>query len=521
MKNNSHKILIVDDQSENREILCEAMQEKGYLVETASSANEAMSKLNNGDYHLLLTDINMPGGMNGLELLEKLDIRNKPYEAIVMTGTAGLSTAKRAIELRAFDYITRPFDIEYLEMQVRNALEKVELKIANRRHLENLEAEIKTRSKDLEQTMEIAKRGKEITDDILSNMEEGLIVIDNGRNVMLMNSSAEQIVRIAFSECLGLSVDKVAENCPNLKKVLSIVERSSSYSKSNTLSLENRQKTIGYYAIKASDIYNENMEAIGKIITLSDHTAKVNADKLRDSFLSTIAHELRTPATIIFNFIQILQKYRSVPREVTDSILVDMKMTGVRLMAIVENIISVANLSAFYVPMAKESVSIEKLIKSEVDKLQFDIREHEAAVVIANEIQGNVWINEPKILGNAIQCLISNAVKFGPKKGEVLIRAKLQAGEIETCLLLEINDHGPGIPKCREEYLFESFTQEEEPLTRRHSGIGAGLFIVKRTMEVLRGKVIISHREGEGTKVSLQIPIHNNGIEEAQEVVNG
>jgi two-component system response regulator HydG len=130
-------LLIVDDEQVVRDSLVHWFTEEGYRVEAAATAAEALARLASGDVDLIIADIRMPG-MDGLELLEKIQSEQLDTAVIIMTGYASVKSAVRALKHGAFDYITKPFDPDDLSVVVRNALEQQRLKRENRMLREQL-----------------------------------------------------------------------------------------------------------------------------------------------------------------------------------------------------------------------------------------------------------------------------------------------------------------------------------------------------------------------------------------------
>lgn len=103
------RILVVDDERGMCEFLRFLLQEEGYEVEVAHSGDQALAKVQQSRYQLILADIKMPG-LDGLEMLRKLREADEETVVIVMTGYSSLDSAIKAIQYDASDYLTKPFD---------------------------------------------------------------------------------------------------------------------------------------------------------------------------------------------------------------------------------------------------------------------------------------------------------------------------------------------------------------------------------------------------------------------------
>jgi DNA-binding NtrC family response regulator len=136
-KNESFRILIVDDNREIRTILEEYLREEGYAAQGAGDGNEALAKHGESPFDLIITDLNMPG-MTGMELIKAISKQESTTEFIIITGYASLDSAIEAVKAGAFDYIVKPFRIEELRVVIKNARDKIMLKKANKQLFDKL-----------------------------------------------------------------------------------------------------------------------------------------------------------------------------------------------------------------------------------------------------------------------------------------------------------------------------------------------------------------------------------------------
>ncbi|MBU1677845.1 MAG: response regulator, partial [Bacteroidetes bacterium] len=123
MNNNEIKILIVDDDEIVRESLFGWFEEDGYFTETAKNAVEAINKINATRWDIYFLDIKMPG-MDGMELHKRIRDIDKDVIVMMITAYASVETAVQALKEGAFDYITKPFDPDYLSHLVKNAVKQ-------------------------------------------------------------------------------------------------------------------------------------------------------------------------------------------------------------------------------------------------------------------------------------------------------------------------------------------------------------------------------------------------------------
>lgn len=142
-------ILIVDDEAEVREILQETLQARGFVVETAASGEEAAAKITSHHYPVVLSDVHMPGGMTGLELLRVIRERRPDTVCILITAYATLDTSLEAMKLGAYDLLQKPFSTSEMEIVLNRALDHAALLEKLRDYQNELESRILRRTQDL------------------------------------------------------------------------------------------------------------------------------------------------------------------------------------------------------------------------------------------------------------------------------------------------------------------------------------------------------------------------------------
>jgi response regulator RpfG family c-di-GMP phosphodiesterase len=144
--------LIVDDQEEIRELIYDLL-EADYDCATAASAAEALEALRGDEFDLLLSDITMPG-MSGLELIPRALAASPSTVIVMISGLQNIESAIEAMRFGAFDYITKPFDLDHVSSAVRRALEHRRLREAKRRYEQHLEELVALRTEELRRALD-------------------------------------------------------------------------------------------------------------------------------------------------------------------------------------------------------------------------------------------------------------------------------------------------------------------------------------------------------------------------------
>src|SRR3954469_12177969 len=131
-------ILVVDDETEHAQVMCEALTRLGHKCDVTYSLPEAQSRLGRKQYDVVVTDLVMEGRRDGLEVLHTAKETNPLAPIILVTAHADIPTCKQALNEGAYDYIEKPLDLEYFRAQVNRAAEKAALQKQNQALQEQL-----------------------------------------------------------------------------------------------------------------------------------------------------------------------------------------------------------------------------------------------------------------------------------------------------------------------------------------------------------------------------------------------
>jgi signal transduction histidine kinase len=222
------------------------------------------------------------------------------------------------------------------------------------------------------------------------------------------------------------------------------------------------------------------------------------ADRRKDEFLATLAHELRNPLAPILNAVQILQMLddptvdatqNREARELRD--MVERQVT--HMVRLVDDLLDVSRITRGKVNLHQERLLISQLLQNAVDTSRPLIvsAKHQLTVSLPPDplyVDGDV-VRLTQVFAN----LLNNAAKYTPEGGQISVSAE-QTGD-HVCI--RVRDSGVGIPQEMLGRVFEMFAQVNQHLKRSQGGLGIGLTLVKRLVEVHGGTIRV-HSEGEG-----------------------
>lgn len=223
--------------------------------------------------------------------------------------------------------------------------------------------------------------------------------------------------------------------------------------------------------------------------------------RLQEDFISTITHELRTPLGFIKGYTTtLLRSDTNWDFETQQEFLRIIDQEADRLQELIENLLDSARLQSGNMKMDFQAVRVQTLIKSVADRIK--LHHPDLKVHIDPEKQGTLIRGDPKRLGQVFENIINNAVKYAPGS-EVWV--KIEPKENQNDVMIEIGDHGPGIPQRYLPHIFDRFFRNPELEPFVH-GSGLGLFICKKIIQAHQGQIYATSTVGEGTVFHIQLP---------------
>jgi signal transduction histidine kinase/ActR/RegA family two-component response regulator len=227
------------------------------------------------------------------------------------------------------------------------------------------------------------------------------------------------------------------------------------------------------------------------------------ANEVKNKFLSIMSHELRTPLTVINGYLSLVldKNYGNPSKELRDIISV-VKEQGNNQLGLIEDLLDLTRIESGEYRLNKQAFLPDALIHKAVENFrpEFEAKEIEVTVDTDQEMPTVHW-DFHKML-QVFQNLLDNALKFTPAGGRISLSARSKSDFIE----LQVVDNGIGIPKDRQNQIFERFYQVDSSSTRRYGGSGLGLSIVREIVVAHNGKVFVESGEEKGTSFLILMP---------------
>ena len=498
------KIVVVDDEkivtSAFKTLLkVEGFQDSHFFNEPKEALN--FLKLNTPD--IVISDFLMPE-MNGLEFLSEVNKIYPEVSKILLTGYADKENAIKAInEIGLYRYIEKPWNNDDLIINIKNGIERSyllselrkkisELEIAHKElenYSHNLEKIVEERTSDLRQSN--AK-----LEGIVNYCADGIIIINEDGVIEQANPSAETLIGLVSSKLINSTIDDyIFSKKTFISKELHKLDETElllrDFYIKNPLSNFEIPVEISFARINPEDDYKRFVGVI------RDVTEQKKSDKLRDDFIATLTHDLRTP---LLAAIQTLTFFLDGALGELDEkqklLLTTMQKSNQDLLGLVNALLEVYKYDADKLVLTKTNFNIYSLVKQVYNELLSLAKSKNIEFKLECENK-DIEINADRSEIRRVICnLCGNAINYTGENGKDIITKKNEDND----LIFSVSDNGSGIPPEDIPNMFQRFSQGTSK--KRSTGTGLGLYLSRQIIESHGGKIWLESKLNKGSEFS-------------------
>jgi signal transduction histidine kinase len=253
--------------------------------------------------------------------------------------------------------------------------------------------------------------------------------------------------------------------------------------------------------ITYAPLFDREGRLVNLIASVRDITRFREADDLKNTFISIISHELKTPVALIKGYAGTLRREdaRWEPDTVRESAAI-IEEEADRLTQLIDNLLDASRLQAGGLKLSRSSVALDALAKRQVELFQTQTTRHRLTVDFPSPFP-SVPADAARI-EQVLNNLISNAIKYSPEGGSIRVSGRATPDGAE----ITVSDQGIGIPVEEQSRIFERFYRVDDALSRRAQGSGLGLFIAKAIVEAHGGRIGVNSAPGRGAAISFWLP---------------
>ena len=421
-------------------------------------------------------------GKSGLDLCSILLERFPTLPVLLYATPESDELLKKGMRMGISDCLFPPLRSGSITHAVESALKKAQhIRDWTRREVSRTTASLEQRVVELQKL-----------ETILNHIEDGVIILDPNEKLLLVNPAARRAFEIREENLIGKNVEEVISN-QDLIGIISLGVASPL--KYNEISFDDKR----FYSSQYSEI-----PGIGMAVTLQNITYLKQIEQMKNDFVSTVSHDLRSPLTAILGYIELLDRVGPINEQQRDFIR-RVQSSVQSITALINDLLELGRIEAGITGEA-DTVPLDAALKYALDNIHLQIVEKNIFV------HTDLPIRVPLIYGNPVQIrqlldnLLGNAIKYTPEGGEIKTSINIDGGQ----LILKITDTGPGIPLSDQPHIFEKFFRASNvPVSV--SGSGLGLAIVKSIVDAHNGRIWVYSVLGQGSTFVVVLPMIKTG----------
>lgn len=491
------RVLIVEDREDDAELVLLVLRHAGYEPEWKRVYTpEAFSaEVRDKVWDVILADYQMPR-FTGLAALEILKTTGLDVPFIIVSGSVSEAIAVEAMKAGAHDFFAKT-NLTRLPAAIDREVNEARVR--------------RERQQAVEQLRQAEERYRLVIEHV---RDYAIFFLDAEGRIATWNPGAKRTLGHEQQDVLGHSIRLLfpAEELGRLEKEL---ERARAGGFVHEEGFMIRKGGAKFWAERDFEAIRESGEHRGYAAIVRDAGERKRlvdemrqAVRARDEFLSIASHELKTPLTSLQLQVESLQRLRkqeqaggaSIPPEVLDHKIEVIARQGVRLEALVANLLEVTRIASGSMTLQREDTDLSALVSQYVARSETAILRAGSPVDLtaAEPVVGR-W--DRVKLEAVVENLLSNAVKYGAGKP---ISVRVERSFDRALLIVE--DRGIGIPVNEQGRIFERF--ERAVPEQHYGGLGVGLWIARQMVEAHGGTIQVESEEGKGSTFTVELPLN-------------
>jgi PAS domain S-box-containing protein len=522
-------ILIVDDEPANLLVLESVLEDPGYRIVRAQSADQALRALMSDEFAVLVLDIQLPD-MNGIELAQMIKERKKTAHLPIIFLTAYFDQDQDRLlgyGSGAVDYLHKPVNPAVLRSKVAVFAELDRKTRELRRANLALRAEVEERKRaeeslrELNETLEgrVTERTEALLNAdrrlkaMMSSITDGLLLVEPDGRIGYVNEQGARLLGRSTADLIGQHRTTVFgddEFETGFDTALA-GEQAVSFEALVRGATERWLQCHCYPSPEGLSVYfhditdRHELQLRREQLLAAEQAARSASDhasRAKEEFVAAISHELRTPLAAILGWVNVLTHPGVQPA---------MLQRGVQAIArnaqaqavLVDDLLEMSRIVAGKQLMNVERVDLNGIVAGAADNARPTAQSRQLEIVLNLTSEVVEVFGDARRLTQIIMNLVTNAMKFTAAGGSVTLATAVRGDAVA----LEVTDTGQGIDPAFLPRLFDRFTQADGSASSMHGGLGLGLSIVKNLVELHGGEVSAhSAGPGRGSVFSVRLP---------------
>jgi PAS domain S-box-containing protein len=350
-------------------------------------------------------------------------------------------------------------------------------------------------------------REKQRLDAIIEASADGVLILDSAQRITVFNRALARMSGHDADLAIGLPHDDVIV-IDDKRAGLTLSEAAaggwplrdtSSFFVEGDLRRQDGARTP--VSITYAALFDQDDRLVNIVANVRDMTRLREADELKNTFISIISHELKTPVALIKGYAGTLRREdaRWDAATVRDSAAV-IEEEADHLTELIDNLLDASRLQAGGLKLNLGDVALDQLARHMVEKYSVEAANH--PILLSFPPNFPAVPGDATRLNHVLSNLINNAIKYSPARTPIKLAGRVTPREV----IITVSDQGIGIPLDEQGRIFERFYRVDDQLSRQTQGSGLGLYLAKAIIDAHRGRIWVESAPGQGAVFSFALP---------------
>ncbi|MBN1976286.1 MAG: response regulator [Anaerolineae bacterium] len=347
-------------------------------------------------------------------------------------------------------------------------------------------AAIAIQNAGLYETVEVERAKLEA---ILREAQEAVVVVDGSERILLCNAAAHVVLDLGDITLCGQPARSVLR-IPVLGEMFADAR-------------ETGQAIRREVPLESGKTFNAQLtpiEGVGYVLVMQDITHLKELDRIRSEFVATVSHDLRTPLTNILGYVELLPRAGPL-NERQEEFILRVRESMESITELVGDLLDIGRIEAGF-DLDMSPCNLVHVIDASIKAFHPRAREKRQDLRWEPPQTLPLVNGNARVLGQVVDNLVSNAIKYTQEGGWVAVSAEVENGHV----VIRVSDNGMGIPPAHQPYIFDRFYRVESEETADIAGTGLGLAIVKTAIEKHNGRVWVESKPGAGSVFCFVLP---------------
>jgi signal transduction histidine kinase len=476
-------ILLALDDDTISQLMQRALQSVSY--ETASASDRtSLNKIIQETVPALIMLEEQFDGLSGVKVALEILERFPTMPILIYTERESTLLYKEVVQAGLSGCLYPPLRNDDIVGSVERSLQRA------RKLGDWLRREVKRTTASLEKRATLSESELKRYEFIFANIQDCVLILDEDRRIQLTNRAMEVAFDLPGKEARKRLVSDVI-NHPDF---VSLLNRAHDH-------------PLKYHEINFDDgrIYNAQYTPIGgfgSVVTMQDISYLKQVDRIKNEFVHTVSHDLRSPLTSVLGYTELIQRVGPL-NEQQEEFLDRIRSSVKSITSLVNDLLDLSRLEAGF-DTRRELVRLDNILKFAVDTLESQFESNNLTLELdigkdLPELRGN-----PVRLRQLLDNLLSNAVKYSPQGSTINVSLQAEDNQI----IFRVADTGSGIPQSEHARIFEKFYRASN-VPDAVGGSGLGLAIVKSIVDTHQGRIWVESSVGKGSTFFVVLPAYH------------